>query len=439
MGNALSYVLDALQDSNRYAFPNGSALLWIQKPEGLCPSFSRFAYAKPDAFEVYDLEDTHWCDFKGNIKGQISRLVNDAYCSLLLPVFIILGFVLSGIHLYWCIPVGVFLTFLCRVGIWYWNDGCDELIDEECCNLSDLLRTKGMPVLIEYRTRWTGVFRPPHALPMRCIIVIPRRPSPENSPKRSKGEPDSETIWSNSDEQSFGRKASRESECSFGRMGSRRSNRSQASLRRSSRELLYRMANVESFQTNGPRKLSASSQSTLPTTPGELPGEIRSPRPPTEPPPPDVPPDANTPGSIPTRDSAVTVISLGMEETSGKPENGEPANGIEKPERSKERKKSYIFGNERPSVTGFSDDKERCPWNHPLFPHDADPRKGCLCDICNTDVGPAGGLLSCRQCGWDICPACNAKPRQMDIEMAACTQVPLSVPACCEEVPSELT
>lgn len=50
---------------------------------------------------------------------------------------------------------------------------------------------------------------------------------------------------------------------------------------------------------------------------------------------------------------------------------------------------------------------ERCLSNHPLLPSDFSSMRGPVCTMCSKDVGFDGGLLSCRDCDWDICPDCN--------------------------------
>jgi len=54
--------------------------------------------------------------------------------------------------------------------------------------------------------------------------------------------------------------------------------------------------------------------------------------------------------------------------------------------------------------------QERCESNHPLLPNnlwDA-TEDGPVCNVCMKNIGLDGGLLSCRECDWDICPDCNA-------------------------------
>lgn len=59
---------------------------------------------------------------------------------------------------------------------------------------------------------------------------------------------------------------------------------------------------------------------------------------------------------------------------------------------------------------------DRCPGNHALLPNNNwAGKEGFICIVCGLDVGSDPGLLSCRECNWDICHPCNTR-RARDLD-----------------------
>lgn len=113
-------------------------------------------------------------------------------------------------------------------------------------------------------------------------------------------------------------------------------------------------------------------------------------------------------GSTPqsASEKKATMSSWTFEHTFGYPPEGPEEDVVKKP-----TQPAVVLdaGWNLSKVTPIVIDKsERCLENHPLLPGNMwEFEHGAVCSMCNKNVGFDGGLMSCRDCNWDICPDCN--------------------------------
>eukprot|EP00435_Cladocopium_sp_Y103_P007276 s4974_g2.t1 len=128
------------------------------------------------------LDDAAWTEWH----GELQKIVNQ-YWNEMLPVigiiFGLVGFVaMLGLQFLAILflpvwvqvappAVGLLSALVARCIIAIRNTGLDDDIDELCEKLTSSL---GGRVRVDYRTAWTGCFKPKHARTARIIAFVPR-------------------------------------------------------------------------------------------------------------------------------------------------------------------------------------------------------------------------------------------------------------------------